>query len=360
MEKYKILHNSFKLNGSSYTTEELLSLSKNYVREGTLYERAIGEFLLNWFNANETIKVTTSGSTGKPKEIELHKSKMVNSALATGDFFKLKPKDSALLCLSADYIAGKMMLVRAMVLGLEIDCVPPSSDPLNTTYNKHYDFCAMVPLQVANSITRLSSVKTLIVGGATVSKVLINKIQNTSCLIYETYGMTETITHVALKKVNNSIDKQNPIDETFKALPYVRFDIDNRNCLVIHAPYVSEKVIVTNDVVSLISETEFDWLGRFDSIINSGGVKLIPEQIESKLVPIITNRFFVAGLPDEKLGQKMVLIIEGEIDSHTLIKKISSLKTLEKFENPKEILSVPAFLETDTGKIQRANTLRLL
>ncbi|MBM1107413.1 AMP-binding protein [Aurantibacter crassamenti] len=360
MEKYKTLHNHFKFNGSSYTIEELQSLSRDYVKKGATNERSIGEFLLNWLDENETVKVSTSGSTGKPKEVELYKSKMVNSALATGEYFKLKPKDSALLCLSADYIAGKMMLVRAMVLGLELDCVSPSSDPLNVTNGKHYDFCAMVPMQLQNSINTINQINTLIVGGAAVSQVLKNKIQNTSCHIYETYGMTETITHVAIKKINNINFNLGVTDATYKALPNIAFSIDERNCLVINAPKVSDEVVVTNDVVNLISEIEFEWLGRFDSIINSGGVKLIPEQIESKLTPIITNRFFVAGLLDEKLGQKLVLIVEGEISAPTLMTEISQLSSISKYEKPKEVYSLPIFIETKTGKIQRKETIELL
>lgn len=144
------------------------------------------------------------------------------------------------------------------------------------------------------------------------------------------------------------------------ALPNVHFSLDERNCLVIKAPKVNDDPIVTNDVVKLFSDTEFEWLGRYDNVINSGGVKLFPEQIEAKLEPIMPSRFFVAGLPDEKLGKKLVLLIEGTLESDKLFQKIKSLGTLQKFEVPKAIHVIPTFLETETGKIRRKQTLGII
>ncbi|MEO9892905.1 AMP-binding protein [Aurantibacter sp.] len=356
MQYYKTLHKDFKFNGSSYSEVELLALSDKYIAEGKEYQQAIGTFLKNWLNDDSFVKVNTSGSTGQRKEIILPKSKMINSALATGEFFQLMPKQKALLCLSADYIAGKMMLVRAMVLGLEIDCIEPSSSPLRVN-DKQYHFCAMVPLQVANSISGLSKVKTLIVGGAAISTSLNERLQNTTCEVYATYGMTETITHIALKKINHlSLDTNASV---YKAITNVTFTVDERNCIVVHAPNVSDEIVVTNDVVNLISKTEFKWLGRFDNVINSGGVKLFPEQIEAKLEKLISHRFFVAGIPDDQLGQKLILIIEGNPDLEKLREAINN-SVLDIYEKPKEIILLPKFKETATGKIQRANTLELI
>lgn len=165
--------------------------------------------------------------------------------------------------------------------------------------------------------------------------------------------MTETITHIALKKIaQNGLQNQ-----SFKTLPHVTVSVDERTCLVIYAPKIAEATIVTNDVVDLVSETEFKWLGRYDNVINSGGVKLFPEQIEAKMSSIIPSRFFVAGIPDEKLGQKLIVVVEGTFEGLKLLEEIKSLKALEQFEIPKEIYSVVEFLETDSGKIQRDKTI---
>lgn len=355
--KYKKIHDYFRLNGIHYSREELKEVAYSLIKEGETFEKSIGDFLLDWLSENPTVQVQTSGSTGKPKKIQLQKRHLVNSAKATGAFFGLSPGSSALLCLPTDFIAGKMMLVRAMVLGLELDYMAPSTNPLQSSI-KLYDFSAMVPLQVENSLEKLSLIKTLIIGGAAVSntlkKVINEKVKHTE--IYETYGMTETITHIAVKKIHPpESEKQN-----FKTLPEVRISINDKNCLVIDAPKISKNPFITKDVVNLISDTEFKWLGRYDNIINSGGVKLFPEQIETKLAVLIDSRFFVGGLPDEKFGQKLILVLQGEVVIDDLSKKIASLPSLEKYEIPKAIYSLPAFIETETGKIRRKQTLGLL
>ncbi|WP_209403074.1 AMP-binding protein [Pseudozobellia sp. WGM2] len=351
---HKTLHNRFRLQGSSYNLEELKEIAYSLVKEGEVYEIAIGDFLLDWLNDKLTLTVQTSGSTGAPKTIVLEKEKMLNSTKATGDFFNLKEGNTALLCLSADYIAGKMMLVRAMVLGLELDYVSPTSKPIGKEFESH-DFCAMVPLQVANSLDELKNIKKLIVGGSPMNQELKTKIKDRGLKteIFETYGMTETITHIAVKKVH-PVETENIV---FKTLPGVAINTDERDCLVIDAPLVSDDIISTNDIVRIVSNTEFEWLGRYDNVINSGGVKLFPEQIEHKLHETIKARFFVAGLPDDILGQKLVLVVEGNTATDQLLEKIKQLTSLDKYEVPKQIFTVPKFKETDSGKVQRKKTL---
>lgn len=368
-------HKNFRLNGELFTSvNELLS----YVRINATDSYS---FLFNWFSSDE-ISVQTSGSTGKPKEIKLKKEFMVNSALATGAYFNLKEKTTALLCLSPEYIAGKMMLVRALTLGWQLDIVAPASEVKIT---KQYDFCAMVPMQLQNSLGKINKIKTLIVGGGVVSKELVYLLKSLSTKVFATYGMTETITHIAVKRLNNftslpgrmtkqSVEVKEDIsfdktlsNEFYETLPNVKIYIDSRNCLVIEAPKVSDELVVTNDVVQLISENQFEWLGRFDNVINSGGIKLHPEKIEVKLSEIIQQRFFVAGDPDTKLGEKLILVIElsnknvisTEMEKSIKL-KISRLKSLSKFEIPKEIYFVTAFFETETKKIQRSKTLDLI
>ncbi|GMN08719.1 AMP-binding protein [Croceitalea sp. MTPC9] len=349
------IHPRFKFNGKSHSIQELTEVAYDLVKEGEKHEISIGDFLLDWLGNSKGISVSTSGSTGKPKKIQLQKKQMVNSALATGSFFNLIPGSSALLCLPCDFIAGKMMLVRAMVLGLELDYVKPNLNPISRITTE-YDFTAMIPLQAQNSLNKLNSIKTLIIGGAPVGHDLLKPLGEIQASVYETYGMTETITHIAAKRLN----KKSSIGENyFTVLPNISITKDNRDCLVIDAPKISDGKVTTNDIVELISENEFKWLGRYDSIINSGGIKLIPEQIEAKLSSVIKNRFFVAGIPDVTLGQKLVLLIEGGIDAEGLLSKIKSVKSLTKFEVPKAVLNPNQFIESSNGKILRAQTLQM-
>ncbi|WP_111709307.1 AMP-binding protein [Lutibacter citreus] len=370
-------HKNFKLQGSSFkNVEELLEFSESISVE-------VYDFLCNWFNSKKYVQVKTSGSTGTPKLIKLQKEFMINSALATGTYFNLGEYTSALLCMSVNYIAGKMMLVRALTLGWELDVVAPSSNPLKG--NKVYDFCAMVPLQLNNSLVEINTIKKLIVGGGVVSNELLSKIQNVETEIFATYGMTETITHIAVKKLNNlkNVIASETKQSHYKVLPNISISADIRGCLIIKALNVSSEVVNTNDIVELISESEFKWLGRYDSVINSGGIKLIPEQIEEKLSSIISERFFVAGFKDSVLGEKLVLIIEklvtekskSSISNNNLSEniisiplnhqkeyeeKVRNLKSLLKFEKPKEIYFIAKFIETPTKKINRQKTIRLL
>ncbi|MGF1560422.1 MAG: AMP-binding protein [Flavobacteriaceae bacterium] len=360
LSSIKKIHQRFKLNGTSYNDGQLKELAYSFIKEGQAYEQEIGAFMLDWLDQRDTIAVKTSGSTGTPKKILLRKQHMINSARATADFFGLKAGSSALLCLPAQYIAGKMMLVRAFVSGLELDCVVPSATPLAAT-QKIYDFCAMVPLQLENSLHNIEKLKKLLVGGAPMALQLKNQVQLSSTQIYETYGMTETITHVAVNHINSKKTLgPSGVESIFTALPNVHFEKDNRDCLVITAPKVSENPVITNDIVNLISETQFEWLGRIDNVINSGGIKLFPEQIEAKLSELISNRFFVIGLFDKNLGQKLVLIVEGKINIELLTKEIAALSSLGEYEVPKTIYNLPKFLETETGKILRNENLQLI
>lgn len=349
MFHFKHLHSDFKLNGKGYSKSELLAYAQTLSTSKT-YKKGIGSFLVNWLSTSQTVQVATSGSTGKPKNISLKKEQMIHSALATGCCFNLQPMNRALLCLSADFIAGKMMLVRAMVLGLHLDFIDPTISSISKI-DKKYDFGAMVPLQVEASLNKLHYLQKLIVGGAPISIGLRTKLQNIKAEVFETYGMTETCTHIAVKRLKHS---------DFKALPNVTFSIDERNCLCIDAPKIADNTIVTNDVVNLIDKTKFQWLGRYDNVINSGGIKLHPELLEVKLTKLINSSFFIAGLPDAVLGTKLILLIERKESDPRLLKKIIDSGLFKKFEIPKNIHFLPEFIRTKNGKIQRKNTLAIL
>ncbi len=356
-----ILHESFTINKHSTDKEGLKRIAYNFIKNGEVYEQEAGSFLLDWLDDKDYIVVQTSGSTGKPKKIKVFKQHMMNSAKATGKFFKIEENTTALLCLPVNYIAGKMMLVRAMVLGWKIDIVPPKTNPLDNIY-KQYDFCAMVPLQLDNSVNRLHLVKKLIVGGGPVSAHLKELIQGIKTKVYETYGMTETVSHIAARRINPK-KKDKKDTGFFKALPNITLSTDDRNCLIIKAPQLNEEIIVTNDVIELKTYKKFIWKGRYDNVINSGGVKLYPEEIEIKLQLLIGHRFFISSIPDNALGDKLVLIIERDYDEIaylTIQEAINNLGTLDKYEIPKEIYFLPQFIETDNGKVQRSKTLEVV
>lgn len=340
---YENVHNGFKLNGFHLNREDLCRVAYSFIKEGEDFEKPVGDFLLDWFDGKSYMEMHTSGSTGIPKIIRVDKQAMVNSALATGDFFELHAGNKALHCLPVKYVAGKMMLVRAMILGLDLEFVAPSSHPLRNV-DGNFDFAAMVPLQAQNSLSDLHRIKKLIVGGAKINSALENQLIKLPTQVYETYGMTETISHIAAKSVG---------EKAFTVLPNVTISYDDQNCLVIHAPRISDDVIETNDIVELVNENQFIFLGRIDNVINSGGIKLLPEQIEEKLAGKIEPRYFISSREDKELGEKVILVIEG--DSFTV--DTSIFDGLDKYEKPKEILFVPKFKETGNGKIIRKESL---
>ena len=312
------------------------------------FSHDVNQVISEWLNDKKDIPLQTSGSTGKPKSIIVKKDWVKNSVELTKDTFHLKSGDSALLCLPVNYIAGKMMVIRAIELGLDLTIKEPSVNPLENS-SELFDFAAMTPYQAGNLIEQLSQIKTLLVGGAEVSSALNQKLQPLTTKVYETYGMTETLTHVAIKRLNG--DKSTDL---FQALDGVLLGTDERGCGVIYAPKVNPSPIITNDLIKIINSKSFQWLGRYDRMINSGGVKIIPEQVEEKLESVIDQqRYFITGIPDEKLGQKVVLIIEGE-------EKEINFDTLNKYEKPKEIFFVSKFVETHTGKIDRIKSLQLI
>ncbi len=322
------------------------------------WENDILSFLEEWNSKKEFILSKTSGSTGIPKEIELPKQAMKLSAKMTGDFFGLTEGNSALLCLPVNFIAGKMMIVRAAELKLKLYCVEPKSTlRLRSAADiNEFDFVPMTPMQVENSFDELSKIKTLLIGGAPLAESLREKLMLLPTKCFESYGMTETITHIALKEIS---------DEFFTTLKDIKITQDGRGCLIIQTPYFEEKII-TNDMVEIKNETRFKWLGRFDHVINSGGIKLFPEQIEKKLKPFIKEEFIITSLPDEILGEKLILIIEcSDFAQQLSFSKRSSKfeirnSPLEKFEIPKETYCIEEFPRTESGKIKRNELMGLI
>ena len=351
-----LLHLDFKWNGTSFASEtELIQFIDDQYPE-------LKHFIREWFGDRGVVYAMTSGSTGEPKKISIDRQHMINSAKATGRYFDLGAGSSALLCLPLAYIAGRMMLVRAMVLGWHLDSITPNAAP-EIPLHASYDFSAMVPMQLFNSWDQLNPIKTLIVGGGEVADSLKEKVQDLSTKIYATYGMTETITHVALMPLNKAagyLADQN----VFTALPGIHFSVDQRQCLRINAPMISFKEVATHDIVELISSKSFKWVARVDYVINSGGVKLIPELIERKFNTLIGQRFFMDSLPDKVLGEKLVMIVEDH-KTDDLLEKLQAFQKqhaaeISRYEVPKEVFFTEEFIQTETGKINRNLTMNLI
>ncbi len=340
-------YNSIRLNGVKYSGKDLFMVSTETIHNENAPEwlKDIHRFILEWINDSDEIKAQTSGSTGKPKSICLKKFHMIASARKTIEFFNLKEHHSALLCLSANYIAGKMMVVRAFVGGFNLLLQEPVGNPL-AYIDKKVDFAALVPLQVSNSVDDINSglkVGNIIIGGGAVSGELADKIKNAKSICYETYGMTETVSHVAIRRLG---------EDFFSAMPNVSFNQDERNCLLIDASDVADCKLITNDIVELISDKVFKWLGRYDNIINTGGVKVVPEEIEKKLSSEIKHDFFISSIPDEKLGEKMVLVISSQV-KYNVNSILSAFSVLNKYERPRNICLINNFPYSDNNKIQR-------
>ena len=337
-----MMNNSIVLNNIRYD----LSKSTKKLKE-TLpdWEKDIFQFLVEWFSDSDTVLIHTSGSTGKPKLLTIHKSALRNSAKLTGDFFNFSSGKTALLCLPAKYIGGKMMLVRAMEWQLSLDYIEPKT---TMSFPKNdYFFTAMTPPQVAANLARLSLFKNIIIGGGPINSSLEQRIQNIHSSCYATYGMSETVSHIALRKIGSP---------HFSVLANVSISLDTRGCLIISAPLINTEPLITNDLVEILSKTTFSWIGRSDNIINSGGIKLSPENIEKKIANLINTPFFIAGIPDNKWGEQLILLIEGDhLNTKELLKSIRNM--LPKIELPKRIVFVNQFVCTENGKLNRRKTV---
>ncbi len=305
-------------------------------------------FLKDWFSRSPFLKVQTSGSTGVPKEILVEKSRMMQSAQLTCSFLGLKEGDKALLCMSLDYIAGKMMVVRSLIAGLDLYLVPPSGNPLKDM-DTDFNFAAMIPMQVYNSLqnnvecTRLMKIKNLIIGGGAVDTQLESQLKPFPNNVYSTYGMTETLSHIALKKLNEA-------DASGNYIPFdnVTLSLSEDNALIIDAPLVSAERLYTNDIAEIHDDGSFRILGRKDNVINSGGVKIQAEEVEALLKPFIKSPFAITSLPDPKFGEIVVLVTEEVVNESLFADKLPA------YYMPKKIIQVNTIPLTETGKISRA------
>ena len=309
-------------------------------------------FLDEWHDGSPTLLVHTSGSTGKPKPLWVEKRRMEASARITCRFLGLKEGDTALLCMPLDYIAGKMMVVRALTCGLRLVSVEPSAHPMKGLDDSPIDFAAMVPLQVVRTLEvpeereRLLRVRHLIIGGGAIDEELEQALQDFPHAVWSTYGMTETLSHIALRRINGA-----QRDDHYTPFEGVGISLNDEGCLVIDAPAVCPTPLTTNDRASLAADgRRFRILGRRDNVICSGGIKLQTEEIERKLRTRLHVPFMVTKRRDAALGEAVVLLVE---DRDTEQYQAVCRDTLYKYERPKLILSVERIPLTETGKPAR-------
>lgn len=310
------------------------------------------EFLAEWHNDSPTVLVHTSGSTGQPKPLLVEKRRMEASARTTCEFLGLHKGDTALLCMSLDYIAGKMMVVRSLVCGLRLISVAPNGLPY---WQDAIDFAAMVPLQVWNLLhntegrERLKQIRNLIIGGGAIDEALERELHDFPNAVWSSYGMTETLSQIALRRLNGAEHSV-----YYKPFNGVTVSLNEERCLVINAPAVCDGVLTTNDIADL-SEHGFRILGRKDNVICSGGIKIQIEEVERLLRPHLTIPFIITRERDEKFGEVVVLLIEGTIDNAQQI----CHRVLPKYWQPRRIVTVPHIPMTETGKPARAEAERL-
>lgn len=322
----------------------------------------LSEFLLEWKNDNPRLLVHTSGSTGPPKPLWVEKRRMEASARMTCDFLGLKANDTALLCMPLDFIAGKMMVVRALVCGMQIVAVKPSGRPLQQLVQeagyKKIDFAAMVPMQVFQSLQQpeerriLREIKHLIIGGGAVDENLERELADFPNAVWSTYGMTETLSHVALRRLNGS-----RADIWYTPMANVTVELDGESCLVIDAPCVCDQKIFTNDVAELHEDgRRFRILGRKDNVICSGGIKIQAEKVEQKLIGHLAHPFVVTRAKDVRFGEVVVLLTESPdlVDVQRICAEI-----LPKFWQPRLCFHVLRLPLTGTGKVARAEAERM-
>ena len=360
------LPTSLLLNGREYAYAAIREYPAQLDAPVNGYEARVLDFVRQWLNGTQEFTLHTSGSTGPPSAITLRRRQLEASARRTADFFDLGPGDRALVCLNCEYIGGLMMLVRGLERHLYLTIVEPHADPFaHVAEDAAFNFSAFVPLQLkavlaAGHAARLDAMKAFLIGGAPADATLTQELQPLRAAAWLTYGMTETCSHVALRRLNGPT-----ATTSFRVLPGIAAGQDERGCLTLRGDVTDGQLIVTNDVVQLLDAHTFEWLGRADFVINSGGVKVPAEKVELVLDVALaeigaSRRCFVAGQPDERLGQTVTAFIEGEPLADDQAGRLQALlaERLGRYEQPRQLRYVPEFAATPNGKLDRAATLR--
>lgn len=363
MYQFNIKKQTITIEGTTYTPTDLLKLFEESPANLPLsqqyppFKSDLLNFLKEWFTDSPEITVHTSGSTGQPKPIPVRKEQMMRSAEMTCTFLNLKEKDKTLLCLPLSYIAGKMIVVRSLIASLDLYPVTPSGHPLAEN-NTPFQFAAMIPLQVYNSFQnpeekkKLEQIEKLIIGGSPIDYALQEKIATLPKAVYATYGMTETLSHIALQRLNGK-----EASSRYTPFPSVELALSEEQTLTVYAPLVNDKKLTTNDIAHIYPDGSFKILGRKDNIIITGGIKVQIEEVESRLAPVINTPFAITSQPHPKFGEIIILLVERPTDMTLLEEKINSKLTM--YQRPKKIYSVENIPLTTSGKINRAATKQL-
>ena len=342
------------LEGTLYRYPEIKHLCLKHQNDDG-FRGDLWRFLAEWFDEKDTVAGMTSGSTGAPKALPLEKSRMRHSARLTCSFLGLQPKDTALLCMPLCYVGAKMLVVRALEAGLDLICVEPSSRPLRTCQVAPV-FAAMTPMQVVSGLEdpqeadRLQQIRHLLIGGGAIDASLAKQLSSFPFAVWSSYGMTETLSHIALRRLNGP-------EASAWYRPFAGIFLSSADgALVIDAPELCPLRLVTNDLVEFDSEGRFRILGRKDNVINSGGVKVQIEAAEEMLRPHLHKPFFITSAPDIKKGEQVVLLIEGEVSTEIL----STCKAvLPPYWAPAHVFKVESLPLTGSDKPDRAAAKRM-
>lgn len=317
------------------------------------------EFRNQFLDDSPVVEVQTSGSTGKPKKMLVEKTRMLASARMTCDFLGLKRGDNALLCMNPDYIAGKMMVVRAIERGLNLVVQEPSGHPLASSQTADIDFLAIVPLQLYNTLSvpeereRLKGIANVIIGGGTIDEQTESQLRDFPNAIWSTYGMTETLSHVAMRRISGP-----EASRYYSPMPGVSLSQDSEGCIVIDAPALCAETLHTNDIVEMLPDRRFRILGRRDNVICSGGVKLQIEEIERQLRPYVHDAFVVSKAKDAKFGEVVVLLCKADVDDVREVCR--GIVWNNRYECPRRYIHVESIPLTETGKPARAEIEKMV
>ncbi|WP_400190197.1 AMP-binding protein [Hymenobacter sp. B81] len=365
------LPDSLQLNGRRYAFADLQQYPAHAGGEINGYEARVLDFCRQWLNGAQEFVLTTSGSTGTPQPINLLRSQLLASARRTVDYLGLGVGHRVLVCLNCEFIGGLMMLVRALEFQMPLTIVEPVADPFALLPpDAAFDFASFVPLQLraileGGHAPRLEQMKAILIGGAPLDQGLSRAVQQLQVPLYHTYGMTETCSHVALRRLNGT--EASPY---YRLLPGLHAEQDERGCLALRGDVTRQELVQTNDLVRFAENDHhlFEWLGRADFVINSGGVKVPAEKVELVLEVALAEldlpgrRLFVTGLPDERLGQQVTAVLEGpplaEADEVRLLELLG--QRLSRYEVPRALRYAAQFAQTGSGKLDRRRTLEQL
>ena len=344
---------SLHINGTVYDAKRVV---EEWISHPPVWKQKGWEFIIQLLDPSDTrIRFHTSGTTGPPKTIHFSKKQVIYSAENTSAFFRLSSVDHLLLCLPAEFVAGRLMMARVLVSGASLTWLEPALNPLADIDSHDISFAAFTPAQVAtilnNDDTRekFSKIRQVIIGGGEISTQLETELATFPHAIYATYGMTETLTHVAVRKIGESV-----YQGVYKD---VIFSTNESDCLVIDLPFISNTPILTKDVVEIITPGSFRWKGRLDHVINTGGIKLYAEELEKKIVQagiLDVQRFYISSKADPVFGQSPVIVLlKGghEKDTAALLTRINGV--LNKHESIKHVVFFDKFDFTETGKLKR-------